>query len=128
MSVYNGKDMSDLGNLVTQTAMQLAKYTYEFDIIAVRGLSGQLVGIPVSLIMRKELIIVRKRDERAHSVQNPGMREAGQNGRYIIIDDFMSSGDTVAAIRHKIRAERPDLQLTGLYMYETDKWLEPTTI
>lgn len=118
MNVGEG-DLSDLMVTVAETVDDLDKHAKDFDIIAVRGLSGQLVGIPASLALQKNLIVVRKNDiEYAHSDIHPGMRGAPQNGRYIIIDDFSSTGDTKRRIITEIGKIRPDLRYIGDYWYE----------
>ena len=47
-----------LGKRIRQCAAALEKY--EFDTIAVRGVSGLLLGPGVAMIMGKSLIVVRK--------------------------------------------------------------------
>lgn len=73
----------------------------EFDTIAVRGVSGMMVGVPLSLELGKPLVVVRKPEERAHSSMLANGRHLGSS--YIIVDDFKATGDTMRAVRDGIR-------------------------
>jgi orotate phosphoribosyltransferase-like protein len=67
----------------------------EFDTIVVRGLSGIIPGTLLADRFGKQLCVVRKPDERHHT----GARMEGRVGeKYIILDDFVASGDTLLAI------------------------------
>lgn len=90
---------SKLGKRIRQCAAALEKY--EFDTIAVRGVSGLLLGPGVAMVMGKSLIVVRKHEEDRHS---PHICE-GDRGtkRYVIVDDFMDTGATVEAIIHDVK-------------------------
>lgn len=69
-----------------------------FDAIAVTGVSGMLVGVPLMHKLGKPLVIVRKEEEpRTHS----HIRVEGYSvdfKRYVIVDDCVSSGKTVGRI------------------------------
>jgi hypothetical protein len=75
----------------------------EFEAVAYRGMSGSLVAPAVAAFMGKDLIMVRKTDgpdSGSHSdYRTEGRRDAI---RYVIVDDFISSGSTVAAILEQI--------------------------
>jgi hypothetical protein len=79
---------------------------FDFDSIAFRGLSGALVAPIVAMQMNKTLIAVRKPHEDAHTIH----RVEGDMGarRFIILDDFVCSGDTVRAILKDIDDEFSD--------------------
>lgn len=80
----------------------LRKHRGEFDCIAFRGMSGALLAAPVASALGKNLILVRK-DEKRHSMYRvEGVRS---KTRYIIVDDFVSTGDTVRAIIEAIVGE-----------------------
>jgi orotate phosphoribosyltransferase len=74
---------------------------YEYDAIAVRGISGLMLGPTLSVLCDKSLIVVRKHDEDRHST-NVCEGDRGAK-RYIIVDDFISDGDTVRAIYKDIK-------------------------
>ena len=65
---------------------------FEFDVIAFRGMSGCLLAAPLSYLTGKPLIMVRKPNDGSHS----GMRVEGDYAAksYIIVDDFVSTGNT----------------------------------
>lgn len=67
----------------------------EFDAIAFRGLSGSLIAPIVAMEMGKTLLAVRK-GEFSHSGR---IVEGDYNARtYVIVDDMISSGDTIKEI------------------------------
>lgn len=69
---------------------------FDFDTIAFRGMSGALLAIPIALRMKKELIMVRKPGENTHSKYQV---EGNINvQKYVIVDDFVFTGDTVRSI------------------------------
>jgi len=72
----------------------------EFDSIAFRGMSGAVSAPIIALALKKNLILVRKPEDRTHSQY----RVEGFNAsrRYVIVDDFISTGETARAIRDSI--------------------------
>lgn len=71
-----------------------------FDTIAFRGMSGALVAPTVALRLRKELIMVRK-GEPSHARYEVEGNAAAK--RVLIVDDFVSTGDTVREITKGVR-------------------------
>lgn len=71
-------------------------YKVKFDTVVFRGNSGCLIGPAVASQLGKEFLLVRKPDEKSHSGCGAEGNVAIQ--RFIIIDDFVSSGTTVEAI------------------------------
>jgi hypothetical protein len=71
-----------------------------FDAIAVTGISGILVGSVIAMEMDKPLIIVRKRGEQRHSAFDVEGVFGGET--YVILDDFVSSGSTIARVERKV--------------------------
>jgi orotate phosphoribosyltransferase len=73
----------------------------DYDCIAFRGVSGAVVAPVVAYQLGKGLIPVRK-GENAHSTNSI---EVGNHDykRYLIVDDFIDSGDTVVAIEKACR-------------------------
>ena len=69
----------------------------DFDAIAVRGVSGLTRGSIIAHLMCKGLIVVRKRESR-HSCMDVEGAVIRRGGHWIIVDDFVMSGSTVAAI------------------------------
>jgi orotate phosphoribosyltransferase len=72
----------------------------DFDAIAFRGMSGALIAPLLAHKLGKTLIMVRKRGVDCHS----GHCVEGDRGarRWIIVDDFISSGHTVETIKEEV--------------------------
>ena len=89
-----------------KTVGEVCKYLrllqQDYEAIAFRGMSGALIAPTVALRLKKTLIMVRKPETVTHS----RMRVEGDSGakRYIIIDDLISTGDTVRQIQWDIKA------------------------
>lgn len=121
--IYNDSHMGldDLAKTVERTAKALLEHKDRFDFIAVRGCSGMLVGAPVSLKIDKPLVVVRKPEERSHGRGLVNYQHA--EGRYIFLDDFISSGATERATREALRENAPDTEYVGSFEYcRGDKW------
>jgi adenine/guanine phosphoribosyltransferase-like PRPP-binding protein len=87
----------------------------EFDAIACTGLSGLLIAPEVARILGKTLIVVRKSDDvHNHSFSDVEYPAKGERGTYIFLDDTVASGNTVAYVTRKLRAE-----CVGLYLYRS---------
>lgn len=72
----------------------------EFTTIAFRGLSGALIAPMIAMEMDKSLLAVRKVKRTGHG-SNPV--EGDYNaGKYIIVDDFISTGETCREIMQEI--------------------------
>ena len=84
-----------------------------FDAIAYRGASGAITASIIAYELKKPLILVRKpEDTKGHS---PYMLEGpAKVKRYLIVDDFMSSGVTYDAIREAVRKEHPLAECLGM--------------
>jgi len=70
------------------------------------GISGQSVGWPISFITGIPLVVIRKALEKSH-----GSRIVGQSGlcsKYIIIDDFISSGETIERVIREMKKEEKE--------------------
>lgn len=96
-------DMKKLESIVQKSASAMKKFKKQlkFDAIAVRGVSGLSVGFPVSYITKIPLLVVRKPGDSAHTtyeVEGP----ATEVKRYIMLDDFICTGDTVRCMHDAI--------------------------
>lgn len=82
-----------------------------FDSLAFRGFSGAIIAPPVAVALNKQLLLVRKSTEDTHSdflvEGNPSVH------KYIIIDDFMSSGKTAKAIIELVAEFAPQAKCMG---------------
>jgi hypothetical protein len=113
-------DPDSLRKRVELAGRALAKY--EFDSIAFRGVSGTILGAPIALLMNKEMVLVRKDGDDTHSYY--GVEGNKNVRRYIIVDDFVSTGATAEAIISKIKEFAPAAECLGLlqtrYVYEDE--------
>lgn len=103
---------------------------HEFDAVAFRGLSGALVAPSIALAMGKTMIAVRKDGENCHSNHHV----EGDHGaeKYVIIDDFISSGKTCREIVQKIYGVNPSAICIGvcevLYAHHDDAKLKKVNV
>jgi adenine/guanine phosphoribosyltransferase-like PRPP-binding protein len=84
----------------------------DYDAIAFRGVSGALLASPLSIMVNKPLIVVRKPGESAHS--KASCEGCVTAKRYIIVDDFVATGGTCRAIIKAIKVFSPDAQFVGV--------------
>lgn len=86
----------------------------QFDAVAFRGVSGALIGPVLADYFDKYLVIVRKPEDGHHNsscdrlaIYDPALRKHTQanNLRYLIVDDFVETGNTVKAIVDAIAIE-----------------------
>jgi orotate phosphoribosyltransferase-like protein len=79
----------------------------EFDAIVVSGLSGIIPGAIVANRLAKQLIVVRKEDEKTHGTDIEGVGERGEDFKlgtpYIVLDDFIAGGSTMRRIYGAMR-------------------------
>jgi adenine/guanine phosphoribosyltransferase-like PRPP-binding protein len=97
-TAIEGDNLSHIIKNVTAEAKTLYR---GFDAIAFRGISGALVAPAVAANLKKNLIIVRK--STTDTVSDYLVEGHRRKQRYIIIDDMISSGDTIRAIKRNIK-------------------------
>jgi adenine/guanine phosphoribosyltransferase-like PRPP-binding protein len=95
-----------------------------FDTIVCTGISGIVFASPLSILMKKQLAIVRKVGDRTHSYldieANFNSTEGTVLGRYIIVDDLTETGKTIKRIKAKIKKNLRKMgpnQYVGSYFY-----------
>lgn len=97
---------------IRNATIVLARYDFQFDAFAVRGISGTLLGAHLSLAMSKYLNVVRKSDMDSHSYR---WVEGNRNTRkYIILDDCVASGNTVYQIVSHMKKFAPHAVCLGV--------------
>lgn len=101
-----------------------------FDSIAIRGVSGGLIGPAVAMALNKQILVIRKGEEN-HSQALVEMRDYPR--RYIIIDDLIDSGKTVWSIVDTIReVVGTEAMCLGAYFYAQQgrslEWIKGTYI
>lgn len=87
--------------------------------IAVRGVSGISIGAIVAYKLNLNLIVSRKSE--SHAGKNLATGQTPMNGEtYAIIDDFISTGETVKLILNDIERAYPYLKCAGFYGYKNN--------
>jgi hypothetical protein len=88
----------------------------KYDTIIGTGLSGTIFTARVAPGLRKKFAIVRKEDDTStHS----GKRVEGVVGeRFVVADDFVSSGATLKRVLEEMKEKHPRAQFVGVYQYE----------
>jgi hypoxanthine phosphoribosyltransferase len=84
----------------------------KFDSIAFRGMSGAIVAPIIAMKLKKNLIMVRKNGEETHSLSK--VEGFSRSKRYIIVDDFIESGETAANIYFEVKDFAPKAECIGL--------------
>lgn len=100
--------------IVIKAVCDLRKIQNSFDSIVCCGVSGLLVAPQVAEIINKNLVIVRKPDEKRYS---KFFMEGAAPYLYVILDDLLCSGDTLKWIRNTIYEDCPKAKCVGLYCY-----------
>jgi len=118
---YDNYGPGNLAGFVEHALDALTPHASEFDSIAVRGVSGVIVGAPVAVLLGKPLIIVRKDDELSHAHNNAHRVSNGRfaGRRYLILDDFTITGATIQEIEAQMTAHTP-AQAAAWYLYGND--------
>lgn len=107
--------------IVNRLLTLLVPHKNDFDAIAVSGYSMALIAPIIADRLEKNLILVRKDSDMAHSVY---MVEGVRGQRCIIIDDLICSGKTFMRICNKVR--NIDCEVVGFVMYHDEYFNEPT--
>ena len=104
---------------IKKTLKELRPLSATFDSIAFRGLSGGLIAPIICYNLKKGMVAVRKsrKDEPCHS-SNSVESETDCIGRYIILDDQISSGATVLAMLDAIKNAKLEGRCVGIYTYQ----------
>ena len=108
--IFNSKIRKDT---ISKTRKALAGI--KFDAIAVQGVSGLLAGSILAHEMNKELCIVRK-DDGSHSMETVESPDK-EISTYVIVDDCIDSGATVANMITKMGDNLPAATCVGMVMY-----------
>lgn len=96
-------------------ALRLFRKKHPFDAIAFRGNSGAAIAYPLSFKLQIPLICIRK--GASHS---PLKLEGCTNARtYVIVDDFIDSGNTMNQIQRAINKDYGSVpELVGILLYD----------
>lgn len=93
----------------------LTEKDVRFDTIAVRGMSGILVGAPLAMDLEKDIIIIRKDEDMTHSCSKA--EGWGFNQKILIVDDFIESGNTIDHIYETIIETCDSPKIVGILLY-----------
>ena len=123
--------------IMTRVAVSVLS-KHDFDAVAFRGISGNLIAPAIAMEMNKSLIAVRKTTKDCHSDRRVEGDIAAR--RYVIVDDFICSGATVNAIMDEIYEVNKEGRCIGvleamclsehnetykcLSIYEVNSWLK----
>jgi adenine/guanine phosphoribosyltransferase-like PRPP-binding protein len=100
--------------IIIKAVCDLRKISDQFDSIACCGTSGLMVVPQVAELLNKNIILVRKKNEKCYS---DFAIEGVKPFRYIILDDLICSGNTVRHIKRSISNEHSRTTCVGLYCY-----------
>lgn len=92
----------------------------DFDTIAVTGVSGILIGSPLSIALKKNLIIIRKDTSSTHS--NVLVEGWGVNQKIVLVDDMIATGETIRKMEEEIGAHCDSPTIVGTYLYSLDNY------
>jgi adenine/guanine phosphoribosyltransferase-like PRPP-binding protein len=87
-----------------------------FNTIVVHGLSGLVIGSIVAHALQKGLSVIRKTGEKTHSINKIETTE-DKLGKYVILDDLIDSGKTLAHIYKTITKFDKDAECVGVYLH-----------
>lgn len=102
-------DPNDRRKLISCTVQTLLPHRLEFDTIAFRGMSGALIAPEIAQYLQKPLLLVRKGENKHSCFEVEGNIHTE---RYLIVDDFISSGNTIKEIRLKIEEAQRNLGIS----------------
>ena len=118
-AAFKGRGLSEIKSRLVRNIRAAGR---DFGFIAVRGTSGMLVGPLVTAALNSNLIVVRKPRDSDNSLTNTEGLPCHGDHKYIILDEFISSGKTVEAIRESLQPHR----CVGVFLYSC--WSECTNI
>ena len=107
---------------VSQTVAEAKRLqaSHNFDTIAFCGMSGAAMAFLLAHQLKLPLLCVRKKNESSHYRSQMGSTLMEGNldcQRYLLLDDFISSGDTVNYIIESINKEIPQAKCVAMLMY-----------
>lgn len=120
--IYHGKKytLNDLPETIEQAIETITPFQKKFTSIVVIGMSGVIVGVPVSLALNKPLVIIRKDTDESHHGNGRIINEKKMRKRCLFLDDFMDSGHTWVKVKRIIASH--GARITCAYMYNGDEF------
>ena len=99
----------------------------KIDLVVGIGFSGILLLTPIYMQSGIPFGAIRKNKKVTHSsrsIETGGIHAIRKNMRYVIIDDFTTSGDTL----DKIKIEMSDHECVGIILYQEEKFNKGATL
>ena len=111
-----------------QAQKTVGKSELKFDTIVFSGMSGAIFAPVLALRLKKEIIMVRKESDKYPTTHSEYRVEGYiKVQRYIIVDDFISSGASAKYMTDQIREHfNSDAKCVGIYSYDMGKFYETT--
>jgi orotate phosphoribosyltransferase len=112
-SLFDKKEYTEVVNKAVKQLKELRK-KHPFESIAFRGMSGAMIVPAIAHKLGVKMLMVRKEDgsHAWHKVEGDPVKQ------YIIIDDFIETGDTINEIIKQIKNNvARDIQCVGVYLY-----------
>ena len=108
-------DRKQVRKTVKQLKIGISKSKVQFDTIACRGISGLAIASLIARDLNKQVAVIRtvKSKHRGHTVE---VFEVPK--KYIIIDDLISSGDTMNEIHASMRRRYYKIQIVHIFLYD----------
>jgi adenine/guanine phosphoribosyltransferase-like PRPP-binding protein len=106
----------------------LSKISGKFDSIAFSGMSGAIMAPILATRLEKHLILVRKEQEHTYSHSYNAIEGYRKCSKYIIVDDFICSGETVERIQKVIYTHYPAACCIGTLEYTKGMRLVKTSL
>ncbi len=117
-------DVGQRMKMVRQSALMLESTGLRIDAVVGCGVSGIVFGTSLADRLQLPIVIVRKRDESAHSkndVEGPDAITACHphitRKQCLFVDDLMASGHTFEHTRKKLVQRYPDWKIMGILLY-----------
>lgn len=117
----------------TLAAAERLQKCYGYDTIVFSGMSGAAMAFMLSHWMNVPLLCVRKKGDSSHYVSSTRRYLEGNAQdvrKYLIIDDFISSGATVQYMIDTIKEANYSAECVGMLMYASysdRQWTHPVT-
>jgi len=89
----------------------------KFDTIVCRGVSGMALGFVLAHLLDKNIYVIRKDEDKKSS--HSGGDVGRLRGRYIIIDDFCCSGETIKNITTNIIKNSKEVNTLAAVIFYT---------
>jgi len=94
------------------------KRKHPFDAIAFTGMSGAGVAFPLSFLLKVPLILIRKK---GYSHSSDEIEGTYNSKRYLIVDDFIDSGETINKIIRTYHYYSPAAKPVAMLLYAEDE-------